>query len=83
MLLPIPSLTPSLAPSTNMTNSNTVNSTESTLIIFGVPCIIIVILTSFVVLLNIYRYYYVEKRPVLPRFEPVMITRLTPPQDSV
>ena len=75
-------VTPSLVPSANTTSSETVNLTESFLMMFGIPGIIIVILTVLVILLNIYRYN-LAKRPVLPRFEPVMVTRSTPPLGSV
>jgi hypothetical protein len=50
---------------------------------FGIPGVLILIITIPVILTLIYRYYN-TKRPLLPEFnESVHVTRSTPQQDSV
>lgn len=81
MVLPSASFRP-IANTTNTTNINVVDN-NSPIIMFGIPVVIILIITIPVILTLIYRYY-AAKRPLLPQFnESAHVTRSTPQQDSV
>jgi len=58
----------------NITNSTTFATADQgdPLIMFGIPSIIILLISILVIVTTIYRYYN-SKRHVLPRFEPVMV----------
>jgi hypothetical protein len=65
----------------NSTQTTSIND-GSAIVMFGIPTIIILLLSIFVIVITIYRYYN-SKRHVLPRFEIAEVTTATLPQGSV
>ena len=65
---------PLVSPMVNTNNSTTFATADQRdlLIMFGIPTIIILLLSILVIVTTIYKYYN-SKRHVLPRFEPVMV----------
>jgi len=68
---------PLVSPMANTNNSapvTTVNNGEP-LIMYGIPCIIILITGVPAILILFYRNCTMKRHHVLPRFEPVIVTR--------
>ena len=65
---------PLISPMANTNNSTTFATADQgdPLIMFGIPSIIILLLSILVIVTIIYKSYN-SKRHVLPRFEPVMV----------
>jgi len=70
-----------VVPSVKNSTQSTSTDDGSAFIMFGIPTIIILLLSIFVIVITIYKYYN-SKHHVLPHFELEQVTRSTPLPDS-
>jgi hypothetical protein len=64
-----------MANTNNSASDTTVNNAEGPLIMYGIPGIIILITGVPAILILLYRNCTMKRHHVLPRFEPVIVTR--------